>query len=141
MAGCRRNERLLLSDDLIVPAHCRWALEQLYVPQRCGRGTCDAAKRALDNMTVSKEMRGAALYLLSALPPPPRPRARGQSGARPMMRIVDIGAGLGMYHIFVTRHWRGRTQHYIVDRSANGIRGHGRSSTHAGGDGYHKQSR
>ena len=121
--GCHaHSERLLLSDDLTVPATCRWALEKLYVPQRCGKGTCDAKKRALDNATVSKEMRGAAKYLLSALPPPLPKRDQP-------MRIVDIGAGLAMYHIFVARRWRGRTEHYIVDRSANGIRGYG---SHAG---------
>ena len=126
-ALCQNGERLLISDDITIPAHCRWALEKLYVPQRCGRGTCDASKRKLDNATVSVEMRAAGLHLLSVLPVPPR----RQSGAE-RMRIVDIGAGLGMYHVFVARHYRGRTQHYIIDRSANGIRGQGRKSTHAG---------
>ena len=126
-AECQNGERLLISDDITIPAHCRWVLEKLYVPQRCGRGTCDASKRKLDNATVSAEMRAAGLHLLSMLPVPPR----RQSGAE-RMRIVDIGAGLGMYHVFVARHYRGRTQHYIIDRSANGIRGQGRTSTHAG---------
>eukprot|EP00964_Phaeocystis_antarctica_P129510 scaffold93351_cov63-Phaeocystis_antarctica.AAC.1 len=32
-------------------------------------------------------------------------------------RIVDIGAGLGMYHIYVDRRYGGRAEHFLVDKS------------------------
>jgi hypothetical protein len=32
-------------------------------------------------------------------------------------RIVDIGAGLGMYHIPISRLYAGRSDHFIVDVS------------------------
>ena len=90
-------------------------------PSGVGVAPGDASKRKLDNATVSAEMRAAGLHLLSVLPVPPR----RQSGAE-QMRIVDIprnvprvrGASLSRPH--------------IIDRSANGIRGQGRTSTHAG---------
>jgi len=31
--------------------------------------------------------------------------------------IVDIGAGLAMYHIYIARHYGGRSEHFLVDKT------------------------
>ena len=57
--------------SIIAPPACQWALEQLYVPQRCnGRAHCDPTHRRLDNATLSREMLAAFSALEPGLPSP-----------------------------------------------------------------------
>ena len=35
--------------------------------------------------------------------------------------IVDIGCGIGIYHALISAHYSGKSQHFLVDRSANQI--------------------
>ena len=109
-------ERPTWMPSVLVPPHCFWALQQLYVPQRCAGRTCDATKRDLSNATISQEMHRAFVSLQTVLPAP--------SVLPPDVRIVDIGAGLGMYHIFMQAYYKfhgKHTRHYIFDRSQNGV--------------------
>ena len=100
--------------SLKLPTQCTWALEQLYVPQRCARyaraaDPCDATKRKFDAETVTMEMTRAFKSFFPALPP---------SSSMQGPRVVDIGAGLAMYHPFILAYFHGRSEHYIVDRSS-----------------------
>jgi hypothetical protein len=71
-------------------------LKQLYIPQRCNNvGTsdpCEAHMRSFTSKTVSDEMRLAFMAFAPALPRP-------SDMAQP--KIVDIGAGLAMYHPYL----------------------------------------
>ena len=57
--------------------------------------------------------------------------------------IVDIGCGIGIYHALISAHYSGKSQHFLVDRSANQIdapetREHRHFAAHGG---YHKSAK
>ena len=125
--------------QLYVPQRCRWALEQLYVPQRCNNAAhmpCDATRRDLSNETLTREMEDQALKLerlIHKFVPPPSADAPATK-----LQVVDIGAGLGMYHVLLhhkLRASRVETVHTILDRSENGVSNGSKNQGHAG---YHK---
>ena len=127
-----------------VPQHCHWALEQLYVFQRCNKqqGTsCDPAKRNFSDAQLTREMHTQYVNLKGVFA-----RAGWPERAEPMihkalpasqqkLRIVDIGAGLGMYHVHIrehfSKHWGMQTNVTIIDRSLNSVNA-SKGMSHAG---------
>ena len=49
-------------------------------------------------------------------------------------KIVDIGCGLGIYHVHLKHYFRGRSEHFLVDQSQYqvGQRGYEQHSRHGG---------
>ena len=122
--------------DLVVPQRCQWAIEKCYVLQRCNNRAgkpCDAALRDLSNSTLSKEMDVAASGLLAMIKKF-LPLQTVNASAQSKYRVVDIGAGLGMYHVLLHRKLSREnvnSSHIILDRSQNDVnRSAGKS--HAG---------
>ena len=112
-----------------VPEHCLWSLYEVYIPQRCAKGTCNPANRK----DIVKEV--AVAYGAQAKSMAEKfdmPKLHEWPTTRP--RIVDIGAGLAMYHVNIHRFFENRTEHIIMDRTANlthGFRSNG---------GFHRSS-
>jgi len=111
-----------MQQELRVPRRCQWAIEQLYVPQRCNSAagtSCNAAQRVLSNATLTREMDqevGRLTHIFDHFIP--------KSDSPLQLRIADIGAGLGMYHILLHQALKPRhveTFHTILDKSANGV--------------------
>lgn len=106
LLSCLLAPALVSADDtlpeLIIPSHCVWAINELYAHQRSGKRNMSAhevnAREAADYVRIRPHLpqltRGHAL------------------------RLVDIGAGLGMYHTFIARHYGGHVQHFLVDKTA-----------------------
>jgi hypothetical protein len=110
-----------------VPNHCIWALKSVFIPQRCAKQSCNVKNRndLLGEVQVFGNYSTPGVAEKINLPtldewPTCRPR------------IVDIGAGLAMYHVKIHRYYRNHSIHYIVDRSAN-ISTHGGKYTSHGG--------
>ena len=99
--------------QLSIPHRCDWALKQLYIPQRCNnKGSsdpCEARKRSFTPESITDEMRLAFMAFAPALPPASRFKG-------PPV-VVDIGAGLAMYHAFIRSYFGNQSRHYILDRS------------------------
>lgn len=92
--------------DLRFPSTCFWAVDQLYSMQRT-----DVNVRNPTDVSRSAE-RVFKLWIQPFLPP---------LEVMPAPRIMDIGGGLGMYHIFAYRHYQNRSVHVVVDKEANDI--------------------
>ena len=112
--------------SLTIPPSCQWAIDKLFIYQRS-----EAAKRkpahasGIDAATVSGVVREVYMTFAAFLPPPPPLGAR--PGQSPPMRILDIGAGLAMYHVHLARRYQGTVlHHYLCDRSANEVPGSNR---------------
>lgn len=76
--------------------------DELNVVQRSRSG-----ERTLDTSALTRAVLAGYLDELHGLLP--------NDVAAP--RIVDIGAGLGMYHVFVDRRYNSRAEHFLVDKS------------------------
>ena len=109
----RREYPFVNTLQLSLPHHCDWALKQLYIPQRCNNvgsyDPCEARKRSFTSESITDEMRLAFMAFAPALPP-------ASHFKRPPV-VVDIGAGLAMYHSFIRSYFANQSRHYILDRS------------------------
>jgi len=49
-------------------------------------------------------------------------------------RVLDIGCGIGVYHVYIHRHYGGRSEHFLVDRALYqiGQKGYEKHSKHGG---------
>ena len=124
--------------NFTVPEHCMWSLYKVYIPQRCAKASCNPANR--------KDMLGELERNFG-------PSSRDENGRGgyavkwglwPLNewptrhpRVVDIGAGLAMYHGSLHRHFENQSEHFIVDRSANISM---RRGTFSGHGGFHKSA-
>ena len=92
-------------NNLTIPAECQWAIDTLFSRQRADptrRG--DAASVTDTVWSIFKENLAGRLPSGVATP-----------------KIVDIGPrGLAMYHVYLSRFYRGSSTHYLVDRTGNG---------------------
>ena len=100
-----------MAPPLRVPAECAWALDSLYRLQRSG-----APRRP---QALARYVSAAYADELGRFLAPVRARARNCSG--PRLRVVDIGAGLAMYHAALDRDLGGCVEHFLVDKSANEV--------------------
>lgn len=89
-----------------VHTHCGQLVRQLLSYQRVAITTTASAE------SITEGMRKAYQSVQNALP-------AFDPEAAP--RIVDIGCGIGIYHVFVSSHYANRSHHFLVDREANQI--------------------
>lgn len=96
--------------DLLIPAGCVATASNLFVLQRDELNVVQRSRsgeRTLDTSALTRAVLAGYLDELHGLLP--------NDVAAP--RIVDIGAGLGMYHVFVDRRYNSRAEHFLVDKS------------------------
>lgn len=90
-----------------VPSHCAWAIRDIFTMQRSSIGKdCSPAK--VWNVTHE----AFTDQLLRFIP----------HVSDIVLKIVDIGAGLAMYHIMLDKHYNGNVEHFLVDKSINEVK-------------------
>lgn len=110
-----------------VPDHCIWALKSVYIPQRCAKQSCATNQRN----DLLREVQDYGNYSSPGMAEKMNlPKLDEWPTRRP--RLVDIGAGLAMYHVKIHRYYRNRSIHHIVDRSANISTRGGKYTRHGG---------
>ena len=104
---------------LKLPAECDWAVRTLFQMQRSDapRGDPQAIARYIDGAYADQ----VARFLTPMLP------RRSGLCPRKLPRVVDIGAGLAMYHANLHRDFGGCLEHYLVDASKNEVSKRNRS--------------
>lgn len=112
-----------------VPEHCMWSLDAVFIPQRCAKSSCKPANRKniLEELETNYGQAVGYAHKWGLWP------LREWPTKHP--RIVDIGAGLAMYHSNMHRFFENQSHHFIVDRSANISTRGGAYTTHGG---FHK---
>lgn len=101
------------------PSECDIAVQTLLVLQRSQLRN----HKRLTTAHVSAEMQQTfATFIEPQLPSAVNPR------------IIDIGPGLAMYHIYIARHYSGRSDHFLVDSTTEARWDRSRTSMlHTGG--------
>ena len=120
LPGFRHRHEAPLRGNLSIPSECQWAIEELFSRQRVD------VRRGNDAGSVTRTVRDIFTESLAGLLPEP------SKVATPV--IVDIGPGLAMYHVYISRVYSGAATHVLVDRSANGC-----GSAAAGTKAYHRR--
>jgi len=104
------------------PSKCEVSIQTLLILQRSQL----RVHKTLTNAHVTAEMQQTfSTFIEPYLPIADRPR------------IVDIGPGLAMYHIYIARHYGGRSDHFLVDNNTQAHWDTSRKSLHKTG-GWHK---
>ena len=89
-----------------VHTHCGSVARRLLSYQRVALKPSSSAAEVTSQMQMAFEMFRTALPVPSAIFAP---------------RIVDIGCGMGIYHVFISQYYANRSHHFLVDRSNNQI--------------------
>lgn len=93
--------------DLVLPSRkttCRTVMEKVLQNQRSSRIKWSSKT----DVEISKQVNSWFLDIKPALPLP----NTGES-----FKIVDIGCGLGMYHVFLRQYFRNSSEHFLFDQS------------------------
>ena len=99
--------------QLTIPTHCQWAIDNLFVYQRSEVVIGERSRRTrISASTVSRVVNETFATFESELP---------SADSRLPLRILDIGAGLAMYHTHIDRRYQGRVEHYLCDKSKNEV--------------------
>ena len=112
-----------IGEELKFPEHChrpmfnvlsaqRWSYKSALPRKKPRRNGANAS--LVDPQAVSRIVRASFERDLSAVLP-----AADMLPSRP--RIVDIGAGMGMYHVYVSRRYGRRSEHVLVDRDVDEV--------------------
>jgi SAM-dependent methyltransferase len=94
---------MLQTETIHIPQACHWAIKDLFSLQRVD------PRRGTDSQSVTKAIWSIFEESLLGLLPP----------TSDAPNIVDIGPGLAMYHIYISRFYNNSSRHFLVDKSKN----------------------
>ena len=95
---------------LNIPDTCWSVVKRLYVMQRSEVTRGGRLTRA---RVAQSALHAYQDQLARLLPPPSRLPARP--------RILDVGAGLAMYHVHISHFYNDTSQHFLADKSEDGV--------------------
>ena len=122
---------LLALSDLTLPREgtpCRETMAKVLQNQRAGPHKWSSQS--------DEQIRKQATSWFNDIKPALPPRDPSASTKTPV-RIIDIGCGLGMYHVYMRQYFGSRSEHFLVDQSQYQI-GRKGFERHSSVGGFHR---